>query len=92
VFRRGDSLLTPGTGLGILDGTTQANVFRYAESLGLSTGFELVTPDELRRADAAWLVSSVRLAAPVRALDGQAFPVDRGFTDDLNSYLLALRD
>ena len=92
VFRRGDSLLTPGTGLGILDGTTQANVFRHAESLGLRTGFELVTPDELRLADAAWLVSSVRLAAPVRELDGHPFPVDHEFTDGLNAYLLALRD
>jgi 4-amino-4-deoxychorismate lyase len=92
VFRVGDRVLTPGTGLGILDGTTQANVFRYAESLGLSTGFELVTPDQLRGADAAWLVSSVRLAAPVRALDGHPFTVDGDFTAGLNDYLLALRD
>ena len=92
VFRVGDRVLTPGTGLGILDGTTQANVFRYAESLGLSTGFDLVTPDQLRGADAAWLVSSVRLAAPVRALDGHPFTVDSDFTSGLNDYLLALRD
>lgn len=92
VYRRGDALLTPGTGLGILDGTTQANVFRHAESLGLCTGFELVTPDELRRVDAAWLVSSVRLAAPVRELDGQPLPVDHVFTAGLNDFLLALRD
>jgi 4-amino-4-deoxychorismate lyase len=45
VFRRGDEFLTPGTGLGILDGTTQANVFRFVESRGFSTGFELATPD-----------------------------------------------
>ena len=92
VFRVGDRVLTPGTGLGILDGTTQANVFRYAESLGLDTGFELATPDRLREADAAWLVSSVRLAAPVRELDGHPIPVDRDFTDGLNDYLLGLRD
>ena len=92
IFRRGDRLLTPGTGLGILDGTTQANVFRYAESLGFTTGFELVTPDELRSADAAWLVSSVRLAAPVRALDGAPFAVDAALTAGINEYLLALTD
>jgi len=90
IFRRGDRLLTPGTGLGILDGTTQANVFRYAETLGFTTGFELVTPEELRGADAAWLVSSVRLAAPVRALDGAPFPVDGALTAGINEYLLAL--
>lgn len=90
VFRRGTTLLTPGTGLGILDGTTQANVFRYAESMGFTTGFELATPQALREADAAWLVSSVRLAAPVRELDGQPFPVDAELTASINEHLLAL--
>ena len=91
VFRRGTSIFTPGTGLGILDGTTQANVFRFAESLGFETGFELVTPEELRAADAAWLVSSVRLAAPIRAIDGETFPVDFEFSSQLNTHLLSLR-
>ena len=92
VFKRGNALLTPGTGLGILDGTTQANVFRFAESLGMTTGFELITPEQLAEADAAWLVSSVRLAAPVRELDGVAFPVEAQLTADINAYLLSLRD
>lgn len=91
IFRRGNSVLTPGTGLGILDGTTQANVFRFAESLGFETGFELVTPEGLRAADAAWLVSSVRLAAPIRAIDGETFPVDVDFSSQLNNHLLSLR-
>ncbi|MDH6179846.1 4-amino-4-deoxychorismate lyase [Microbacteriaceae bacterium SG_E_30_P1] len=90
VYRRGDGLFSPGTGLGILDGTTQANVFRWAEGLGMSTAFELTTPDILRSADAAWLVSSVRLAAPVRAIDGVPLPVDREFTDTMNGWLAAL--
>lgn len=92
IFRRGDTLFSPGTGLGILDGTTQANVFRFAESRGLSTGFELATPDALRAADALWLVSSVRLAAPVRALDGEPLPIDTEFTAAMNEYLRALRE
>jgi len=92
VFRRGTSILTPGTGLGILDGTTQANVFRFAESLGFQTGFELITPEQLRSADAAWLVSSVRLAAPVRAIDGETFPVDVELSAQLNAHLLSLRE
>ena len=92
VFKRGNALLTPGTGLGILDGTTQANVFRFAERLGMTTGFELITPEQLAQADAAWLVSSVRLAAPVRELDGVAFPVEAQLTAEINAYLLSLRD
>jgi 4-amino-4-deoxychorismate lyase len=88
VYRRGSSMLSPGTGLGILDGTTQANVFRYAESLGMTTGFELITPAELAEADDIWLVSSVRLAAPVRALDGVHREVDVRFANALNDWLL----
>ena len=92
VYRRGQQLLSPGTGLGILDGTTQANVFRWAHSIGLSTSFELTTPEILRAADAAWLVSSVRLAAPVCELDGAAYPVDSEFTNGMNAFLLGLRE
>ena len=92
VFRRGNVLLTPGTGLGILDGTTQANVFRFAESQGLETGFELAGPEALTGADAAWLVSSVRLAAPIRAVDGVELAVDHDFTAALNEYLKRLED
>ena len=46
----------------------------------------------LTEADAAWLVSSVRLAAPVTAIDGTSIPVDHELTDDLNRYLLSPRD
>jgi len=92
VFRRGNVLLTPGTGLGILDGTTQANVFRYAESQGLETGFELAGPEALTGADAAWLVSSVRLAAPIRAVDGVELAIDHEFTAALNAHLKHLQD
>lgn len=92
VFRRGDALLTPGTGLGILEGTTQANIFRYAESIGLTTGFELATPDTVRAADAAWLVSSVRLAAPIRELDGRALAVDSALSAGINDYLIGLTE
>ncbi|HWR85259.1 MAG TPA: aminotransferase class IV, partial [Rhodoglobus sp.] len=92
VYRRGDELITPGTGLGILDGTTQANVFRFAEQRGLRTGFALETPDAVKASDAAWLVSSVRHAAPIRAIDGVEHPVDADFTADLNEYLRTLED
>jgi 4-amino-4-deoxychorismate lyase len=92
VFRRGDEFLTPGTGLGILDGTTQANVFRFVQSRGHATGFELATPEALLAADNVWLVSSVRLAAPVRELDSVAMPVDRQFTADLNAFLRAISE
>ena len=92
LYRRGSALLSPGTGLGILDGTTQANVFRFAESRGLTTGFELLTPEQLSAADSIWLVSSVRLLAPVRALDGVERPVDAEFSAAANTWLSLLAE
>ena len=87
LVRSGGALWTPGTGIGILDGTTQASAFRYAESLGLETGFRLAAPAQLVDADGAWLVSSVRRAVPIHAVDDRELPVDRAFTDGLNEYL-----
>ncbi len=89
LYRRGTALLTPGTGLGILDGTTQGDLFEWASAHGLHTGFELLTPAELVRADALWLVSSGRQAVPIRAIDGTAHPIDAAMTAQMNSHLLA---
>jgi 4-amino-4-deoxychorismate lyase len=91
VFQKGNELFTPGPNIGVLDGTTQANVFRFAESRGMTTGFALVTPADLHETDALWLVSSGRLAAPVRALDGFERDVDHGFTAEINAFLAAVR-
>jgi len=88
LFRRGNSILTPGTGLGILDGTTQGDLFEWALSRGLQTGFEMLTPEELGGADALWLVSSGRQAAPIRAIDGTAREIDAQLTAEMNTYLL----
>jgi 4-amino-4-deoxychorismate lyase len=89
LFRRGTSLLTPGTGLGILEGTTQGDLFGWAEEHGMQTGFELLTPGELVAADALWLVSSGRQAAPIRMLDGVEHDIDRELTRQMNAYLLS---
>jgi 4-amino-4-deoxychorismate lyase len=88
LFRRGNTLLTPGTGLGILDGTTQGDLFAWATKRRIQTGFELLTPGELAQADAIWLVSSGRQAAPVRAIDGVQREIDHELTAAMNAYLL----
>ena len=46
-------------------------------------------PRTCSRPTRAWLVSSVRHAAPVREIDGQAFPVDRAVSDAMNEFLRA---
>ena len=90
VLRRGQSLVTPRADLGILAGTTQAEVFEWAAGEGYACSAELLTPDDLAAADAAWLVSSVRLAAPVSAVDGTPKPVDADLTTAINAHLRAL--
>lgn len=85
----GGRLVTPRTDIGILAGTTQADVFRFAEQEGIETAYELVTLDDFHRADAAWLVSSVRQAAPIRAVNGNARAIDPELTTQINDFLLA---
>jgi 4-amino-4-deoxychorismate lyase len=87
VLLTGKRMTTPRTDLGILEGTTQHDIFGWAETQGYSTSYELLTPQDLAAADAAWLVSSVRHAAPVRSVDGVDRAVDREASDAINGYL-----
>lgn len=92
VLRRGDRFVTPAPGSGILHGTTQLSLFGYLETRGFETGYEVLPASALTEADAAWLVSSVRLAVAVTAVDGRPVPHDLDFTGELNRYLLSPRD
>ena len=89
VLKRGQTLLTPRTDLGILAGTTQADIFTWATGRGFATEYALLTVDDLNSADAAWLVSSGRHAAPIRSLDGVERAVDAELTARINDYLHA---
>lgn len=92
VLRTGDRFITPAPSVGILHGTTQISLFAFLAQRGFDTAYETVPLADLARADAAWLLSSVRLAAPVSAVDGEAKAVDRALTDEFNAYLLSPRD
>lgn len=92
LIKDGDRLITPATSLGILAGTTQAAAFRFAEGQGMSTSYEVLPRQVLESADALWLLSSVRNAAPIREIDGVSRPIDAGFTAALNASLLARRE
>ncbi|WBU38357.1 aminodeoxychorismate lyase [Homoserinibacter sp. YIM 151385] len=92
VIRRGRRLSTPRVDLGILAGTTQADIFRWAEREGYETEQAILRQADLAEADAAWLVSSVRHAAPLRAVDGAAIPVDAELTARINAALRARVD
>lgn len=91
ILRVGDRFVTPEPHAGILHGTTQLSLFAHLGRRGFSTAYEAVLLSDLKNADAAWLLSSVRLAAPISAVDGAAKRVDRALTDELNAYLLSPR-
>ncbi|MGP3534805.1 aminodeoxychorismate lyase [Microbacterium sp. RD1] len=91
ILRFGDRFVTPEPGAGILHGTTQVSLFEHLAERGFETTYERVAASALSNADAAWLVSSVRLAAPVRAIDARPLAVDADFTASLNRYLLSPR-
>jgi 4-amino-4-deoxychorismate lyase len=90
VLRTGMTLRTTRTDLGILAGTTQAELYEWAGRNGYSTEYARLTPADLADADAAWLVSSVRLAAPIRAVDGIPKPVDAALTASFTAHLHSL--
>lgn len=89
VLLSGGVVVTPQTDQGILAGTTQAAVFAFFEARGLRTEYRRITADELTTADALWLVSSIRQAAPVTELDGRPYTVDQELSTSLNEFLLA---
>ncbi|WOF23250.1 aminotransferase class IV [Microbacterium betulae] len=87
ILRFGDAFVTPSPDFGVLHGTGQLGAYRWLAALGMRTEYRPVRAEELRQADQMWLVNSQRLAAPIRALDGEDVTIDRAFTDGMNEYL-----
>ena len=88
VIRSGGAWVTPAPSGAILHGTTQQSLFEYLQAAGEPVEYRDIPVEELRGAEAAWLVSSVRLAVAVTELDGVPFPVDAERTRAFNAYLL----
>ncbi|TDT79549.1 4-amino-4-deoxychorismate lyase [Arthrobacter sp. AG258] len=64
-------LITPQLDSGILPGTSQGALFAAAKAAGWELGYGPLEPRDLLDADAVWLISSVRLLAPVNRIDGK---------------------
>ncbi|ACL41593.1 aminotransferase class IV [Pseudarthrobacter chlorophenolicus A6] len=64
-------LITPQLDSGILPGTSQGALFTAAKAAGWELGYGPLEPQDLLDADAVWLISSVRLLAPVNTIDGK---------------------
>ena len=77
VWAADGTLHTPPLDTGILPGTTVARLFERADADGWPTAVTPGTVEDLRAADAVWLLSGIRGAAPVTRLDG----AERGDAD-----------
>ena len=64
-------LITPQLDSGILAGTSQGALFKAAKEAGWELGYGPLVPQDLLDADAVWLISSIRLLAPVNHIDGK---------------------
>jgi 4-amino-4-deoxychorismate lyase len=64
-------LITPQLDSGILAGTSQGALFAAAKAAGWELGYGPLEPRDLFDADAVWLISSIRLLAPVNHIDGK---------------------
>lgn len=71
ILVEGDTLTTPRRD-GVLDSITARRLFAAAGTAGWTTRYADITPDRLLSADGAYLVSSVRLLAPMVSVDGTA--------------------
>lgn len=84
-------LVTPRLETGILPGTTQGAIFAAAEQAGWSLGYGPLEPHHLLEADAVWLVSSIRLLAPVNSIDGAAIARDPDLHAELSALVETIR-
>lgn len=92
ILRVDGRFVTPAPNGGILHGTTQLSLFAHLAQQGHEIAYEIIPVAALTQADAAWLVSSVRLTVPITAVDGVEVPVDAELTASFNRYLLSPRD
>ena len=81
---------TPALEIGILHGITRQKVLELAKKNGIAFEEAALAPDDLRRADEAFLTSSVRGVLPVVRVDGQ--PIGDGRPGPVTRKLMALYD
>lgn len=90
IARIDGGLITPPAEIGVLPGTTQADIFAGVDGVTVRT--TVLMREDLDRADALWLCSSTRGAVPVRQLDGVDRSIDHELTSRMNAVLDARED
>lgn len=87
-------LITPRLDTGILPGTSQGALFVAAKAAGWELGYGPLEPQDLLDADAVWLISSIRLLAPVNHIDGKEVgtpAVQKQLTAELNALFAGIQ-
>ncbi|XAS67179.1 aminodeoxychorismate lyase [Micrococcaceae bacterium Sec5.7] len=86
-------LITPQLDSGVLPGTSQGALFAAAKAAGWELGYGPLEPQDLLDADAVWLISSIRLLAPVNHVDGQEIgtpALQKQLTAELNELIAGI--
>lgn len=91
ILRDATGYRSPAADDGVLPGTTQARIFAELNAAGASARTGSVREEELRDAQAIWLVSSGRMVVPVNRLDGVPREVDHAVTNQMMASLKAGR-
>ncbi|WP_028280352.1 aminodeoxychorismate lyase [Arthrobacter sp. H5] len=86
----GKELITPQLESGILPGTSQGALFAAAREAGWKLGYGPLVPADLFESDGVWLISSVRLLAPVLSLDGEPVSVSPALTAELSELVASV--
>lgn len=88
VIAKDGRLLTPNPEAGLLHGTTQRTIFTRAQQDGFDTAYVDLTPADLETADAAWMVSSVRMAVPIISYDDTPLSLNAELTARMSEWVL----
>jgi 4-amino-4-deoxychorismate lyase len=83
VARYGDTLVTPDPRIGILNGTSQREMFAWALEEGQHTAYRKLPVDELRDADRLYMVHG-GWVIPVNELDGKSYAYDPAEIEAVN--------
>lgn len=87
-------LITPQLDSGILAGTSQGALFNAAKAAGWELGYGPLEPQDLLDADAVWLISSIRMLAPVNRIDGKEIgtpSLQKELTAELNELFAGIQ-
>ncbi|WP_349826815.1 aminotransferase class IV [Brevibacterium litoralis] len=91
VLREGDRVVTPDPRIGILFGTTQRELFAWANGAkGYEVAYEEITADRLKTADAVWIMGGGGVQS-VTAIDGEPVKHDLQTVLEINEYLQTQR-